>query len=417
MNKCFRLGLASAILVKSVGFVLAAGYDLPDQDAFAAGRGMAVVATADNPSAIYFNPAGITQMQGHNLRIGIYGIDLEPSYKSPSGGSYDNIDKLHAISQFYYTYNKPEAKWGVGLGMYSPFGLGTKWPQDTGFRTVGTEGAITTMALNPVIAFKLSPTLSVAGGVLLNFAMADLRQGLLSPTTPTDGFRFDGDGWDVTYNLGILWQPTEKVSIGGSFRSGTSIRLNGHTEDYGITPTPERTSAHGNLPLPYKIICGISYRPNPQWNFEFDADYKDWNSATTVVIQQTQPTVLSGVVGGNSNNQDFILPLNWQSSWYYEFGATRYLDNGWHISGGYIFNENSVPNANYTPTVADLDRHFFSIGVGRKGKKYDFDIAYQFGYGPTSQVTGSAPSLAGQTADGKYDYISHAVAVSWQWHF
>ena len=66
----------------------------------------------------------------------------------------------------------------------------------------------------------------------------------------------------------------------------------------------------------------------------------------------------------------------------YEFGVTRYFDNGWHASAGYVFNENSVPNAYYTPLAADLDRHFFSIGAGRKGKKFDFDVAYQFGYGP-----------------------------------
>jgi hypothetical protein len=37
--------------------------------------------------------------------------------------------------------------------------------------------------------------------------------------------------------------------------------------------------------------------------------------------------------------QNIPLVLEWQSSWYYEFGVTRYLDNGWHVSGGYIFNE------------------------------------------------------------------------------
>src|SRR5262245_24244583 len=58
------------------------GFDLPDQDPFAIGRGMAFVATADNPSAIYYNPAGLTQLSGSNLRVGVYGLYLDPSYKS-----------------------------------------------------------------------------------------------------------------------------------------------------------------------------------------------------------------------------------------------------------------------------------------------------------------------------------------------
>ena len=69
-----------------------------------------------------------------------------------------------------------------------------------------------------------------------------------------------------------------------------------------------------------------------------------------------------------------------------------------------------------------MDRYFFSAGAGYKGKRFNFDIAYQFGYGPTHTVTGSHPSslsggIAGQTADGKYDFISHAVMVTVGVHF
>jgi hypothetical protein len=58
-----------------------------------------------------------------------------------------------------------------------------------------------------------------------------------------------------------------------------------------------------------------------------------------------------------------------------------------------------------------------SVGTGFRGKRFDFDVAYQFGYGPTRTVTGSAPSAAGQTADGNYEFFSHAIAVSVEAHF
>jgi hypothetical protein len=92
------------------------------------------------------------------------------------------------------------------------------------------------------------------------------------------------------------------------------------------------------------------------------------------------------------------------------------------MSAGYVFNENSVPDAYYTPLAADLDRHFFSIGAGRKGRRFDFDVTYQFGYGPARTVTGSKPPsisgvFAGQTADGTYGFISHAVLLTVGMHF
>src|ERR1039457_6263620 len=78
--------------------VWANGFLLPDQDAFATARGEAFVATADNASAVYYNPAGIAQLEGNNLRAGIYGIYLDPSYTPPGGGhTYHSSDNLAAV--------------------------------------------------------------------------------------------------------------------------------------------------------------------------------------------------------------------------------------------------------------------------------------------------------------------------------
>jgi long-chain fatty acid transport protein len=401
---------AMALLSLAVVGAHGAAFDLPDQDAFAIGRGMAVVATADNPSAIYYNPAGITQLEGNNLRAGIYGIYLDPSYKSPSSGqTFDNQLRYHAIPQFYYTYGRTNWPVSFGLGAYSPFGLAVIWPQNTGFRTVGTQGKVFTETLNPVIAIKLSRTLSIGGGVMVNYAKIKLQQGV-TPVPGNDSFQFEGDGWDVGYNLGLLWQPIEKLSLGASFHSGATMNLSGHTETAGIYPGTYSSPANADWAFPFKAIFGISYRPTPKWNLEFDADYTDWNTLGTVNLKQSSPPFFMP--------SSYPLTLNWKSSCYFEWGATRYFDNGWHVSAGYIFNENSVPDANYSPLVTDLDRHFLSVGVGHKGKSFDFDIAYQFGYGPARTVSGfQAQPPYYESANGKFKFISHAIAVSAGWHF
>src|SRR6185369_3012505 len=211
--------LFSAIILSCSALkVPATGFRLPDQDAFATARGEAFVATADNPSAIYYNPAGITQLRGHNLRGGIYGIYLNPNFSSPSGGTFHNENQLHAIPQLFYTYGPETFPLSFGLGLYSPYGLSTKWPQDTGFRTVGTEASLTYFTFNPVVALKVLPNLSIGAGITVNYADVKLEQGLLWPNQPYDNFEFKGNAWDVGYNLGVLWQPHEKVSIGASFR-------------------------------------------------------------------------------------------------------------------------------------------------------------------------------------------------------
>jgi long-chain fatty acid transport protein len=397
------------------------GFRLPDQDAFATARGEAFVATADNPSAIYYNPAGITQLEGNNLRGGLYGIYLDSSFSPPHtapnhGHTYDNQDNYAAVPQIFYTYTPTNIPVSFGLGFYAPYGGKTSWPQDTGFRSVAIDGSLTYLTINPVVAFKVLPSLSIGGGLMVNYANMNMEQGLSYFQNPlTNFFRFSGDGWSVGYNLGLLWQPHEKVSIGASFRSLATVTLDGQTT-YEKQPFISATnqSAKADFKFPITAIVGISYRPTPKWNIEFDADFTDWSSFGSNTIHQASSS--PGIA------QNIPMTLDWQPSWMYEFGVTRYFDSGWHASVGFVYNENSVPNAYYTPLAADMDRYFLSAGAGYKGKHFNFDIAYQFGYGPTHTVTGSKPSsipavTTGQNANGSYDFMSHAVSASVGWRF
>ena len=399
------------------GKVSANGFQLPDQDAFATARGEAFVATADNPSAIYYNPAGITQIEGNEIRGGLYGIYLDPSY-TPTNHlhTFHSSDHLAAVPHLFYTYTPANMPVSFGLGGYAPFGGNMSWPQNTGFRSVAIDGSLSYLTINPVVAVKLPFNVSIGGGVMANYANMDMEQGLSSYQHPlTNVFRFSGNGWSVGYNLGLLWQPCEKVSIGASFRSSATVTLDGQTE-YEKQPFIPATnqSAKADFKFPITAIAGISYRPTPKWNLEFDADYTDWSSfdKTTIYQSATSPGVAKNIP----------MTLDWQASWMYELGATRYFGNGWQASAGFVYNENSVPNARYTPLAADMDRFFFSAGTGYKGKHFNFDIAYQFGCGPTHTVTGSKPSSTpavstGQTANGDYNFTSHAVSASVGWRF
>ena len=422
VNRRDTMKLLAAVALSGVPLMLQAnGMRLASQDGFASARGEAFVATADNPSAIYYNPAGITQVEGGDLRLGAYGIYLDPTYKPPagaanSGNTYHVKNNFAAVPQFFYACTPGDSPVSFGLGVYSPYGLGVSWPQDTGFRSVALRGQLTYLTANPAVALKLGPQLSIGGGVTLNYSKIDLEQGLSRKQIPhyPDDFRFKGDGWSYGYNLGLLWQVQEQVSIGVSFRSSATVTMKGRT-DFELLPQihATRETAQTEFTFPINAIFGISYRPTPKWNLEFDADYTDWSSFGTVNIRQTATTY--------PLQKDISLAMDWQPSWMFEFGVTRFFDNRWHVSGGYVYNENSVPDANYTPLAADLNRHFFSVGTGRKGKRYDFDLAYQFGYGPDRTVTGSKPStagrIAGQNADGTYAFLSHAVLLTLGMHF
>src|SRR5208337_2388525 len=121
--RVLTLMISGAVAMKAS----ANGFGLPDQDAFATARGEAFVATADNPSAIYYNPAGITQLKGNNLRGGVYGVYLDQSFNPPStapnsGSTYHSSDHRAALPQFFYTFTPEKLPLSFGLGVYAPFG-------------------------------------------------------------------------------------------------------------------------------------------------------------------------------------------------------------------------------------------------------------------------------------------------------
>lgn len=385
---------ATSLLACCLGTIPAGagGFRLPDQDAFATARGEAFVATADNASAVYYNPAGIGQLRGHNFRGGSYNIWFQSTYDAP-GASADSSGHIQPVPQLFYAYGAEELPFSVGLGVYAPYGLSIKWPDNTPFRTTALKGSLQYATVNPVAAWRITPQLSVAAGVTFNWAEADLRQGLFAPG---DYFRFKGDSTDVGFNLGVLWNVSSNVSVGATYRSATTVDMSGSTSStYPFLNGPAETS----FDFPNSLAAGISWRPTPQWNLEFDVEWTGWDRVNSLQIESAIP--LPPTV------------LNWESSFYYEFGATRYFENGWHVSAGYIFNQNAMPEEYYNPLVADVDKHFLSVGTGFQGERWGFDVAYQFGYGPDRTVT----STVNPTVNGKYDFISHALFLSLGYRF
>lgn len=387
-----------ACLVLIPAVLSASGTQVGFKDAFATARGNAFVATADNPSAIYYNPAGLTQLTGQQLSATAYEVSFSADYRAPNGTptSMNRQDQL--IPQIYYTWVPAKANWALGLGFYAPFGLSTDWPATSGFRTFATKNEETYYTLNPVVAWRISDMLSLGGGLTFNRLKVDLRRGI--GLMPGDEFRFNANGDDIGFNLGLRWQPTEQHAIGLSYQHHTSFGLSGTATAAPYAPSETATST---FDFPEVLIAGYSYRPTPQWNLEANIDWTNWSRLKTAVISKQ-----SGAV---------YLPFNWQASCFYEFGVTRYFSSGWQVSAGYTLSENSVPDASWNPAVPDATRHFWCAGVGYAQGPVRFMLTLQRATATTRSITGVVNPLTGETADGTYGTSINTFALSLDYRF
>jgi long-chain fatty acid transport protein len=401
------LGLLSAGLWFTSNPAWALGFRIPNQDAEAIGRGNAFAATADNPAALYYNPAGITQLEGHHFQAGslfYLGVTSEFRATDGSGRHAETEYEVLPVPSAYYTYSPTNAWYALGLGFYSPFGLSLRWPDNTGFRTLASRGDLLYSTVNPVGAIKLPGHLSLALGPTFNYSKLSLKNGI--GKVPGDELRFHGDDWDYGFNAGLLWQPLPKWSFGANYRSATTLNYRGRSEECPFTP-PVRTSAEVNFP---QIVSGgVSFRPTPKWNVEVDVDWTDWSTLQAITMQGA----LNPLTG-----RDIVFPLEWHSSWFYHLGASRYFKNGYFLSAGYFFSENSTSEKFFNPIVPDTDLHVGSVGGGYKGKHWDWAVAGQIITGPWRDIhTTQTTSLVGESANGRYRFFVPAITVSLGYHF
>lgn len=389
--------LLAALCVCALDAV-AVGFRLPNQDPEAIARGNAFAATADNASAIYYNPAGIAQLEGFNLRAGLYLVSGGIEYTSPTSEHAKVDDAFQPVPQLYATWSPKDSDFSFGLGVYAPYGLSIDWGSDAPFRTTAQEGEVQYICFNPVVAWQICPDLSFAIGPTINYSKAEFKRGL--GFFPGDYFKFDGDGMGYGFNAGLLWKPTEKWSFGLNYRYETEVDYDGTSYTQPSPPLPGPTSTYGPLVYPQFVVAGISFRPTKNWNIEINVDWTDWDSVNTIVFNDT-------AFG------DQTLPLNYKSSFMYEFGVTRNFDNGWFVSVGYFFSENSSPDRYFNPIVPDTDLHLGSIGFGHHGEHWSWAAAYHFGYQPGRDVSGSV--FPG--ADGEYEVLNHAFNLSLNYKF
>lgn len=389
--------LPLALTVLSPRAVFGLGMRIPNQDAEAIARGNAFVATADNTSAMYYNPAGITQLQGQNFQVGsLFYLNIYVDYDSPAGQRTENNHNVIPVPQLSYSVTLQDVPLSFGLGVYAPFGLGVEWPDNAPFRDSGLQAKLTYLTINPVVAWRPHPTLSLAIGPTFDYSDVKLRRGVFPLPAPFQ-FKFEGDNLTVGFDAGLLWQPHPMWSFGAKYFSQTTQDYEG-TASFNPAIAPDtHTKAH--VDFPQIVSAGVSFRPTTNWNFEFDFDWTDWDRTKNLVLDKFGPAG--------------ITPLNWQSSFFYEVGVTRQLPKGYFVSVGYFFSQASTPDKNYTPLVPDTDLHVGSLGFGRKGQHWNWALAGQLIGGDFRTVTGASDP----NVNGRYRIFTPTVSFSVAYHF
>ncbi len=359
------------------------------QGTAATGQGDAFAAQADDPSALFYNPAGMTQLKGVQLYASTLLIGGHYDFTSPNGqdfrGDLDGSIAMPPPSTFYLTANLHTLdipviqNLTVGIGLNSPFGLLIRWPDKVPFSEVDVFGTLPLLDIKPTAAYKFNEYLSIGGGLDIYTFASFLGEGQVEAQAFGQGTSFppganvevNGTDTAVGFNIGVLltlWRTEEKPRLNLAFvyRSQTTLKLKG---DFLINGGKIADSGI-DLKLPQTFTWGLAAwpirEPTREWKLEVDLDYADWSSFDDLDIRNSNDgTVLSPQ------------PRDWKGVFVVKFGTEYrwlHLTNlpDWEVAvrGGYIRSETPVPKKNFEPLVPDADFNGFSAGIGLvcKGK-------------------------------------------------
>lgn len=400
------------------------GFAIFTQGATALGQANAVIANADSPSAIFFNPALINNLAGTQIESGTTVLLPSNEFKSDATGkTFRTEDDVFFPSTFFITH-KFNDKVSAGLGVFNSFGLGIDWGDEWEGRYIATNSELQTFNFNPVVSYQIMPNIAFAAGV--NYVRLDTtleKQINLSPYGLSDaGQKFDGDGDGVGYNLGFIYDINEDISIGTSYRSKIEVDIDGDADFDLPNGTPslistlfQNTGGNADLTLPPQAHVGITYRGIDRLTLETGLRWEGWSSFDELKINLDQP------VAGSKTS---VTEKDWKDTYSVNLGAKYQINKTFALLAGYLYSGNPVPDKTFDPIVPDANTHLFTLGTNIKFKQFRIDIAY--GYqrlegrsknnslddNPSDSLINSATS-----ANGKYDSDIHLIGISLVYNF
>lgn len=399
MSKSSAL-LAKALLCLSIllpSQALAGAFLIYNQDAKANGMGLAVGSSIDNPSAIFYNPALLPSQPGLGISIGDAIFMSQRRFEDSTTGIRTQAKQTtHHIPSFFTNYTNGSLAFGVGI--YSPFGLSSEWPQDWTGRYASTFGEIRTVFINPTVAYKLNEAVSVGAGLSYVQSSITMKQAMNLSPFPDGISKLSGDGEGIGYNAGIAIKLPSACTLSFAYRSSVRIKYDGRAVFYTNSPLKPLLpdgDASAKLTLPFIFMAGLSKQIG-KLTVEGDFIYTGWS-----VFDKYTAKFYNGMP-----SQTFR--KDWYDSPSIAIGANYCWSDFFQTRLGYMYDWTPVPTRTLTPDLPDSSKHVITGGLGFNKGPFKMNVAYQ---ATVYERADSRNNIVG-APQGIYNGLAHVVLVN-----
>ena len=360
MNKFLKLSVVIATLsLSSTAF--SAGYQLNEYSATGMGRSFAGVGVVgDDFSAIGYNPAGMTYNETSGVQATASYVRLYSHFKDKAGSTERGQTDINRVLPGFFAQHRFSDKLTTGIGVYTPFGLATDYPNGWFGKEHGGLSEITVMNISPSIAYQLNDYVSVGGSVNFQNAKAHLTSSSAD---------LEGDDWAVGYTLGLTVTPIKPVRIGLAYRSKVSHQLKGDGE---LRAVGISSDIRAKITTPETATLSAAWDVNDKWTLSGTARWTRWKRFDNLDISGNIFKLASSGLTDTVSTQE-----KWRNTGFYALGADYKWNNKWTVRAGLAYDMTVIRSAGYrTPRIPDGRRVWNSIGVSYAHKNFQVDFGY-----------------------------------------
>ncbi|MGB2833205.1 MAG: outer membrane protein transport protein [Methylotenera sp.] len=348
----------------------AAGFALIEQSASGMGNAYAgAAATAEDASTIFFNPAGMTYIEGTQLVGALHLIKPNAEFNNngsikalfrPQGGEGGDAGDLAFVPNFYYKRDLTDTI-KFGLGVNAPFGLKTEYDKDWIGRFQAIKSEVKSVNINPSIAFKVNDQLSLGAGISAMWFQAELTRAV-NLGAAERSVKIKGDDWGFGVNLGAIYQATTDTRFGLAYRSKVRQDLEGKsTSNYA----PLNTDVTAGISLPENVSFSAFSHVNDKWDVMGDVTWTHWSRFKELRIDFANAL------------PDSVTAENWENTTRYSLGVNYHYSDTLKLRAGVAYDQEAIRDQYRTARIPGNDRKWLSLGANWKASPNSmFDIGY-----------------------------------------
>ena len=445
--------IAAALLLGAMPNVLmASGFALIEVNARGQGNAYAgAAAHTPDASTIFFNPAGMMMLQEDQISVAAHLIAPKSSFSNNGSRSADVLGPVpligdeddggfNAFVPNFYWVTELENEMKFGLGVNTPFGLAVKYDDDWVGRYHGVVSDLSTININPSLAYRVNDKVSVGGGVNVMLATVELSSavdfgavclGSLNQATcedlgslpqQDDGLvEFDADNFDqlgLGFNLGVLFELSNETNLGVAFRSEVEIEAEGEA-NFTVPANSSFVFGTGafvdsdisaDVSLPASLSFSGSHRRD-KITYLADITWTGWSSFDELRIEYDNPA-----------QPDSVTTEDWDDTFRYSLGLDYQYSDKLILRTGLAYDETPVPSPERrTPRLPGADRTWLSFGASYQySKQLSFDAGYSHLFIDDPEINNefesSIPTLAA-TLEGDYEASVDIISVQLNWQY